>query len=373
MARIAYAALTGVVLLLVAGAASATKVAMNAAECKLLALKSDWTKITSCSPPPSCTLFNATADDQNEDPRVNILCDKDGYVQLLAMQSFTNYLTGETDNLYGTMPNAWYKLQRVETIIVDSGDLNGTFPAYWGYLKTLKTLIVQNSAGRQSAGLQGPIPTHWGALKNLEKLVVSNLDTPSGKLPNELGLLKKLKQLDLRGNSFSGILPASLSLLPSLQYLYLGSNKFIGDPTWLLGKLASNLVELDMSSNVFSGRLPATLGNATNLMKINFRDCHFTGRLPPEWGNLTALQQLDVQSNKGLVGGFPKTWSKLPTLYTLYIGGTAIRDSIDFFKDYRFIFLYIYPETQLCGNITDGRYISNWNNGPSIYKLQPCK
>lgn len=367
------AAVVAFVLLLAIGTASSAKVQMKAADCNLLTLKSDWTKVKSCKSLPSCTVYNPAVnfDDQYEGP-TTILCNKDGYVQYMYMGSSEDPNTGEPHYLTGTLPNAWYKLSKVETIFIDSSDLEGTLPAYWGYMNNLKSLTITSSTGRSSM-MRGGIPKHWGAFKNLESLAITDLDTLSGKLPSELGLLKKLTSLALGGNSFSGILPASLGRLSSLQYLYLGDNKFIGDPAAVLGKLTKTLLELDLSGNGFSGRLPVTLANAKKLQKINFQDCKFSGRLPSEWGALTSLSELNVQSNKGLVGAFPASWSKLPRLGTLYIGGTGIRGSMATFKNYSYIFMYIYPETQMCGDITEGRYVSLWNFGPKVTKLPKCK
>lgn len=373
MAKLDLAAMPLMVLMLVVSTVGAAKVTMKAADCNLLVLKSDWTKITSCKTLPSCVVYNATDENQFD----NIRCDKDGYVVYLSLYSSEDPDTGEPDYLTGPLPKDWYKFSRIQELTIDSSDLSGTLPAYWGYMKTLRRLSIQSSVGRSSAGIKGPIPTHWGALKNLERLQVSNLDTLSGKLPSELGLLKKLKELDLSGNSFNGILPLSIALLPSLKWLYLGGNKFIGDPTVFLTKLVPNpnLEELDFSGNGFSGRLPAVLAKAKNLGKINFQDCKFSGRLPSEWGSFRNLYEMNLQGNKGLVGGFPATWSKLPNLGTLYIGGTGIRGDMATFKNYRYIYLYIYPETQMCGDIPKGDSfsVSLWNFGKKITKLPKCK
>ncbi|KAF6136027.1 hypothetical protein GIB67_006919 [Kingdonia uniflora] len=85
----------------------------------------------------------------------------------------------------------------------------------------------------------------------------------SGSLPRQLGNLKNLDQLDLRGNSFSGAIPIPLGGLKSLRLLYISDNNFNGSLPENLWNL-SNLQELYISTNDINslGHLMETCGNS---------------------------------------------------------------------------------------------------------------
>lgn len=372
------AKLQALLLLLLFGfmrSAAKVTVKMQTADCKRLAAKPTWTSIQSCTPAPNCTVYDPKQfiiDNQKEGP-VTILCFNDGYVAAILLSQTADSNNGLPLDISGPLPLFWSTFPKLAIIKLDSSKLGpGTLPGHWGYIKSLTTLSITASDGKGTK-LTGGLPSNWGLLTNLESLVLSGLHGVSGKLPSEIGLMKKLYELDLADNAFNGTLPASLGRLTSLEYLYLNNNKFIGDPTAVLTKLAPSLIELDLSNNNFSGRLPAALGNGTNLEIIKFYNCRFSGRLPPEWSGLTNIGEIDLRYNKGLVGPIPPSWSALMgILVELYIGRTGIRGPMDVFKSADALDLYIYPETQMCGDIPEGVIV--WlNDSFTVDELPACK
>ena len=76
----------------------------------------------------------------------------------------------------------------------------------------------------------------------------------SGKIPDSLGQLKHLTDLDLSYNSLSGPIPSSLGNLSQMQTLLLGVNKLNGTVPKSHG-LLSNLFAVSISHNFFTGSL----------------------------------------------------------------------------------------------------------------------
>lgn len=93
------------------------------------------------------------------------------------------------------------------------------------------------------------------------------------QIPDSLGALSKLEDLDLSNNRFDGCLP------PGLQSLQL-----------LVNFLASN--------NELSGEIPPYLGNLTALKRLALDGNNFEGTIPCELGKLTSLEGLYLERNQ---------------------------------------------------------------------------
>jgi Leucine-rich repeat (LRR) protein len=97
--------------------------------------------------------------------------------------------------------------------------------------------------------LTGTLPEVLGGLSQLEQLnLSSNLIT--GSIPVGLSNLKSLKILNLQGNKFGGVIPAGLSNITTLTRLYLSDNLFSGTIPVQLNQFA-NINILDLSGNGF--------------------------------------------------------------------------------------------------------------------------
>ena len=85
-----------------------------------------------------------------------------------------------------------------------------------------------------------------------------------------------------------------------------GSGNMIPD---FLGDL-TELEELNLSENVFTDDIPDELAMLENLDVLNLADNDLTGELPEELGELEELEELDVSDNS-LVGIVPEVLGEL--------------------------------------------------------------
>jgi hypothetical protein len=92
-----------------------------------------------------------------------------------------------------------------------------------------------------------------------------------GQIPDDLGLLTDLTNLQLSDNYISGTIPSSLAALTALTSLFLYYSVFNGTIPSSFGKL-TNLVSLDLSRNFLSGSIPSFLGALTAQTSLRLYD-----------------------------------------------------------------------------------------------------
>ena len=115
----------------------------------------------------------------------------------------------------------------------------------------------------------GPVARHHRRRRRPCDRVGPGRQRLSGELPEELGNLTGLTELDLRDNRLTGALPGELAALASLEELHLSNNKFTGALPAGLSAL-SGLTDLYLHDNQFSGVLPPELADLPNLEKLTF-------------------------------------------------------------------------------------------------------
>ena len=132
------------------------------------------------------------------------------------------------------------------------------------------------------------------------------------ELPDSVGQLQNLQELDARGNELSA-LPESLGQLQNLQELSVSGNRLTALPE-SLGQL-QNLQSLDARRNKLTA-LPESLGQLQNLRTLSAWGNQLTA-LPESLGQLQNLQQLDLSFNR--LTALPEFLSQLQNLETLEI------------------------------------------------------
>ncbi|KAG6745336.1 hypothetical protein POTOM_051992 [Populus tomentosa] len=148
----------------------------------------------------------------------------------------------------------------------------------------------------------------------LEKLLLAGTNF-SGQLPESIGNLKSLTELDVAESNFSGVMPSSLGNLTKLNYLDLSDNFFSGKiPSTFVNLL--QLTYLSLSYNNFTSGTLHWLGNLTRLNYVDLAGTNSYGEIPSCLGNLTQLTMLKLGKNE-LTGPIPESIFWLPNLETL--------------------------------------------------------
>ena len=169
--------------------------------------------------------------------------------------------------------------------------------------------------------LGGNIPRSLGDRTTLEFLDLSfnSLTLP---VPQELGRLKKLKNLGLYSNDLIGVIPTSFGDLESLENLNLGRNKLVGEIPPELSRL-NKLQGLWLCHNLLTGEIPKELAGLDALESLDLSHNSLTGSIPPELGTLKKLKGLRLQNNK-LEGNIPTELDNLEALEWLDVSGNAL-------------------------------------------------
>jgi len=149
----------------------------------------------------------------------------------------------------------------------------------------------------------GSLPQWIGDFKNLAKLNLELNELTS--LPDSIGNLKRLKEIDLSYNRLQ-TLPKTFCDLSSLEYFRLGetnnhpvSESFDGQESWFtyipkdFGKLSS-LKEFWIDCTRVTN-LPKSFGGLKSLRKLSIQECISDNFFfPPSMKNLTALREVSI-------------------------------------------------------------------------------
>ena len=102
-----------------------------------------------------------------------------------------------------------------------------------------------------------------------------------------------------------------------VDFIFLGSDNLRGTIPDELGQLTA-LTNIDLFDNLLTGTIPTQLGKLTALETLDLRENHLTGTIPTQLGELTALYALSLRSNQ-LTGTIPLALTQLINLNRLYL------------------------------------------------------
>ncbi|OAY48655.1 hypothetical protein MANES_06G174700v8 [Manihot esculenta] len=152
------------------------------------------------------------------------------------------------------------------------------------------------------------------------------INSLSGELPKELGLLTDLRSFGFGSNNFSGPLPSDLGNCTRLQQIYFDSSGVSGEIPSSFSNLKS-MVTVWASDNELTGKIPDFIGNWSKLNSLRFEGNSFEGPIPPTLSNLTSLTELRISdlSNGSSSLAFLR---EMKSLTTLVLRNDNISDSI---------------------------------------------
>ncbi|XVF89147.1 hypothetical protein PTKIN_Ptkin19aG0106900 [Pterospermum kingtungense] len=244
------------------------------------------------------------------------------------------------NNLTGTVPEDFGKLQYLDFLDLFLNQLTGEVPTSIGLLPNLKYFSVFDNK------LTGVLPPEFGLHSKLEGFEVSQ-NQFTGQLPENLCDAGVLKGVVAHTNNLSGQVPKSLGKCPTLRTLQLHNNKFSGEifqgvwttfslSTLMLsnnsfwGKLPSeltrNLSWVEISDNKFSGEIPQGVGTWSNLLVFNASNNLFSGKIPKEITNAN-LVMLFLDGNN-FSGELPSEIISCKRLLTLNVSNNKLSGEI---------------------------------------------
>ncbi|XP_071918175.1 LRR receptor-like serine/threonine-protein kinase EFR [Coffea arabica] len=160
-------------------------------------------------------------------------------------------------------------------------------------------------------GLSGTISPHIGNLSFMKSIHLGENQFHGG-IPQEVGLLFRLRFLNMSSNNLKGEILVNLSWCSELRVVDLISNQLEGKVPNELGSL-KKLVALYLNENNLTGEIPRSLGNASSMTELALAYNHLNGNLPKELGLLKSLSWIIVGVN-GLVGDIPSSVFNISTL-----------------------------------------------------------
>ncbi|KAM3306794.1 hypothetical protein P3S67_013665 [Capsicum chacoense] len=344
-------------------------------------------------------------------------------------------------NLVGTIPHSISNCSKLTILDLSGNKLSGLIPSSLGYLTHLQYLNVEENNLTSDSSLS--LLTSLTNNKNLTFLDISfnplncmlpaamgNLSTSLrnfyaknckiiGRIPNEVGNLSSLLDLDFSGNNMVGSIPTSIGNLRDLQRfnlssnkftgfigdhlcklqhlgaIYLGQNQFSGSLPYCLGNITS-LREIHLGSNKLSSNIPASLGNLQDLVVIDLSSNNMVGSLPQEIGNLKAVTKMDLSMNQfsneipreigglqtlaylslrhnKLQGAIPDSMSNMVGLEFLDLSHNNISGIIPMsFEKLQYLKYFDVSDNQLYGEIPSGGPFKNLSSQFFIYNEALC-
>ncbi|XP_051150550.1 putative leucine-rich repeat receptor-like serine/threonine-protein kinase At2g24130 isoform X2 [Andrographis paniculata] len=224
------------------------------------------------------------------------------------------YILLWSNRLEGKVPPVLSNFTKLEWLDLETNFLTGELPSeIFRAMPHLTFLYLSNNrfSGHNGNDLGGELPEIVG---DLSSLVQINLDRNliHGSIPQQISNLVNLTLLNLSSNRLHGSIPSELSRMSSLERLLISNNSLSGQIPSSFGNM-SRLGLLDLSRNRLSGTIPDSFANLVQLRRLLLYDNHLSGNIPPSLGQCVNLEILDLSDN-GISGEIPGEVAGLTSL-----------------------------------------------------------
>ena len=234
--------------------------------------------------------------------------------------------------------STWYKVgvlaSHVHSLVMSSNNMSGYIPTEISQLKHLRMIELASMPY-----LKGKIPSSMCKMMALRRLCICRCGI-GGRIPQEIGNLKFLEELQLFGNNFIGSIPSSLSELKNLRLLslgeYTGGNRFDPAP---IPECISRLVHIEaifIANCNLIGSIPEWIGNLGDLKQLDVQSNDLSGKVPTSFGKLTNLLYLNIKDNERLNGILPieemSKLIKLNRLSMVHCSFENVQEAVDYLQ-----------------------------------------
>jgi PKD repeat protein len=220
----------------------------------------------------------------------------------------TNWLNvpGDEHLWYGVIVP--FESHHVIGLELADNQLNGFLPNSLGQLSYLQEINMSQNA------IWGALPDCITRLKALTRLNLSS-NNIQNILPADLNQLSKLTHLILSHNQFYGRIPDTISQLTLLKQLYLNHNQLIGNIPADFAQMKS-LLDLSVSFNQLDGPLPDFIDQMTSIQRLYFSSNQFSGPVPESLMRANGLRSIFFSKNN-LSGYIPEQLNTFKELQEL--------------------------------------------------------
>lgn len=217
------------------------------------------------------------------------------------------------------LPESIARMRKLTVLVLSTTSLRGELPEWIGNITSLVDLEM---CGNYHVGR---IPTSIGKLRNLRRLeLYYNLF--QGPIPDEIGNLTNLVDLDISVNQLTGVVPEGLCKLPKLRFLQFYNNSLTGEiPPVIVN--STTLVIFSIYQNFFTGQLHPNLGESSELVVLELSENLFYGELPRNACARGKLSYFLVLGNL-FTGGLPENYGSCISLLRLRVDDNRLTGTI---------------------------------------------
>ncbi|KAK9073979.1 hypothetical protein SSX86_006574 [Deinandra increscens subsp. villosa] len=270
------------------------------------------------------------------------------------------------NNLVGEIPSGITKLTRIRILELYNNQLSGVLPFGFrnlvnlsqfdasinnldGDLTELRTMDQMESLQLFENSFAGKVPEEFGEFKFLKQFSIYD-NGFTGELPARIGSWAEFEFIDASQNYLTGLIPPDMCKMGRLDKLLLLENRFSGEfPESYAG--CSSLVRLRVSNNSLSGRVPhgiwslpklgmidlgmnrfegslgSSIGESKSLTQVLLGNNRFSGEIPMEISNVSSLVEIDLSSNQ-FSGEIPSKIGDLKKLSKLHLQDNKVSGAI---------------------------------------------